>query len=133
MRGAVRELPYQAPRERAAVSYSDRNKQNAAWRRWYRDNAKRKMGWQQRRREEIRAWWRELKATKRCERCGEADADCLHFHHRDAGSKDLDLARAATNGWSRARILGEVAKCDVLCANCHLKHHWDAKWRKWSG
>jgi len=26
--------------------------------------------------------------------------------------------------WSRKRILDEVAKCIVLCANCHRKMHW---------
>jgi hypothetical protein len=26
-------------------------------------------------------------------------------------------------GFSRARMLREIAKCEVLCANCHIKHH----------
>lgn len=110
-----------------------RDDQNAAWRKWYRANAKRKLGWQKRRRDEIRAWWRELKATKCCERCGETEPDCLHFHHKDPATKASTLAEAIFHAWSRERILAEVAKCEVLCANCHLKHHWDAKWRKWSG
>lgn len=107
----------------------DRDRQNAAWRRWYRANAKRKIGWQKRRRDELRMWWRELKATKRCERCGESDPDCLEFHHRDPATKELNLSSALSR-WSREHILKEVAKCEALCANCHLKHHWDAKWRK---
>ena len=106
--------------------------QNAAWRRWYRDNAKRKVAWQLRRRVEIRVWWRELKATKRCERCGESDPDCLQFHHRDPATKEVTLSNAIIR-WSREHILAEVAKCEVLCANCHLKHHWDARQRKKSG
>ena len=116
------------------MSYKDRDEQNAAWRRWYRDNAKRKIAWAQRRRQKMRAWWRELKATKRCERCGERDPDCLQFHHRDPATKETNLGYVVSSAqWSRERILAEVAKCDVLCANCHLKHHWNAKWRKWSG
>ena len=111
-----------------------RDDQNRAWRKWYRANAKRKIGWQARRRGEMRAWWRALKATKRCERCGETEPDCLQFHHRDPASKSFNLSTAASLGnYSRERLLAEVAKCEVLCANCHLKHHWDAKWRKWSG
>ena len=110
-----------------------RDHQNAAWRKWYRANAKRKIEWGRRRRNEIRLWWRELKATKRCERCGEAEPDCLHFHHRDPRAKELTLTQAVARAWSRQRILTEAAKCEVLCANCHLKHHWGAKWRKGSG
>ena len=110
-----------------------RDDQNAAWRKWYRTNAQRKLSWQKRRRGEIRVWWRELKATKTCERCGETDPDCLQFHHRDHASKEMTLASGVGSALSRDRILAEVAKCEVLCANCHLKHHWDAKWRKWSG
>jgi len=111
-----------------------RDDQNAAWRRWYRKNAKRKIGWQKRRRDEMRKWWRELKSSKRCERCGEADPDCLEFHHRDPTKKEIDLGYIVScASWSRERILEEVAKCDALCANCHLKHHWDARQRKKSG
>jgi len=97
---------------------------NAAWRAWYRRNARRKMAWQARRREELRAWMRTLKAELACARCGERALECLQFHHSDPQSKDLDLSAAVTNGWAKQRILDEIAKCEVLCANCHLKHHW---------
>lgn len=35
----------------------------------------------------------------------------------------MTVANAVRRGWSRARILGELTKCEVLCANCHAKHH----------
>jgi hypothetical protein len=104
-----------------------REQYNAAWRKWYRKNSARKIAWQERRRRELRRWWLDLKATKQCERCGEAAPECLHFHHRDPAEKEFDLACAASNGLSKERVLREVAKCQVLCANCHLKHHWDER------
>jgi len=103
----------------------DREVFNAAWRRWYRRNASRKIQWQARRRNELRLWWRGLKASKQCERCGESDPVCLHFHHVDPAKKAITLADAIPNGWSRSRILAEVARCRVLCANCHAKCHWE--------
>ena len=89
---------------------------NAAWRRWYSKNASRKIEWQQRRRKELRAWL-----------CEESAPECLHFHHANPAEKELDVSNAIANGWSRTRILREIAKCHVLCANCHLKRHWEER------
>jgi hypothetical protein len=100
---------------------------NAAWRRWYRANADRKIEWQMRRRREIRQWFVEFKAAKQCEQCGEASPECLHFHHVDPTRKEISVAQAVARAWSRERILKEVAKCRVLCANCHFKLHWDER------
>lgn len=104
-----------------------REQYNASWRKWYRKNAQRKIAWHKRRRDEIRQWWRELKATKRCERCGESAPECLHFHHRDPEQKEIDLGSVMRYGWSKDRIVAELSKCDVLCANCHLKLHWNER------
>ena len=104
-----------------------RDQQNAAWRKWYSKNAALKMSWAKRRRMELRRWWDELKATKQCQRCGEAAPECLHFHHRDPTEKEFALSNGVGWGWSKQRILAETAKCEVLCANCHMKHHWDER------
>jgi hypothetical protein len=100
---------------------------NAAWRRWYQKNASRKIAWQARRREELRRWWHDFKATKQCEVCAESAPECLQFHHIDPEQKEIEISAALVNGWSRDRILLEAAKCRVLCANCHLKHHWNER------
>ena len=107
----------------------NRDRYNASWRKWYRENAQRKIAWQARRREELREWFRALKSTMKCQRCPESIPDCLQFHHRDPSQKDLEVS-TAIGGWSRERILAEMAKCDVLCANCHLKLHWEERQQK---
>ena len=111
---------------------TNRERQNELWRRWYRKNTSRKIAWQDRRLLEVRAWWRELKSTLRCEECGESAPECLHFHHIDPATKSFNVSDAASNGRSKSAVLAELTKCRVLCANCHLKHHWNER-RKGSG
>jgi hypothetical protein len=55
-----------------------------------------------------------------CTRCGEKDPVCLDFHHRDRKTKTSDMNRLRKNA-GEARLRAEIAKCDVLCANCHRK------------
>jgi len=94
----------------------------ASWRKWYRANRERKMAWQGRRRDEMREWIVSVKLVG-CLRCGERHPGCLVFHHRDPKEKDFSLGEAVALGWSKSRLLVEIGKCDVLCANCHAKFH----------
>jgi hypothetical protein len=75
------------------------------------------------RRREIAEWFVELKARLVCATCGENHPACLQFHHPDPTAKEAGVSDAVRRGWSRKRILTELAKCEVLCANCHAKHH----------
>lgn len=56
-----------------------------------------------------------------CVRCDETDKACLQFHHRDPSRKIANVIALASQG--KKRIMEEIAKCDVMCANCHLKSH----------
>jgi hypothetical protein len=62
-----------------------------------------------------------------CVRCGESHPACLDFHHRDATQKSFTVAKFAgqSSRISLEDLRAEVAKCDVLCANCHRIHHWE--------
>lgn len=60
-----------------------------------------------------------------CQKCGEKDPSCLDFHHRDPSTKEGHIGEFRRFG--KARLLAEIAKCDVLCANCHRKHHRDER------
>jgi hypothetical protein len=70
-------------------------------------------------------WLREYKRTLACGMCRENHPACLDFHHRDPTQKDFRISALGCMGWSKERVLAEIAKCDVLCANCHRKLHYD--------
>lgn len=75
-----------------------------------------------------RQWWFAYKKTRYCERCGESHPACLQFHHRDPTQKAFELSKVTYKTYSRERIMAEVAKCDVLCANCHAIEHSDDRY-----
>lgn len=66
----------------------------------------------------------EYKKTHPCIQCGESDFRCLDFHHRDPTTKIDCIARMVLTGLLEL-IKKEIPKCDVLCANCHRKLHYD--------
>ena len=68
-------------------------------------------------------WFKNLKGTFKCNRCGENHPACLHFHHKDSSIKDGCISRFADSA-SKKRLLVEIEKCEVLCANCHSKEHF---------
>lgn len=84
---------------------------------YYKEKAKRRSV-------EGRQWFNELKRTLKCNRCNEAHWSCLEFHHQDPTRKDIAISTAVNIGWGQGRILREMDKCEVLCSNCHRKHHF---------
>lgn len=57
-----------------------------------------------------------------CRECGYAkNLSVLSFHHKEG--KEFMVNRAMLGQRSIERITREVAKCDLLCANCHLELH----------
>lgn len=67
-----------------------------------------------------------------CTNCGESNILALQFDHlRD---KKFEIGFAITKGYSIKTIETEIAKCQVLCANCHsIKTanqlgNWKLKW-----
>jgi hypothetical protein len=63
----------------------------------------------------------ELKATMKCIACPEREPVCLDFHHMDASEKEFGISASLARNWNL--ILEEIAKCVVICANCHRKFH----------
>ena len=79
------------------------------------------------RQEETITWFRQYKATITCMRCGENNPACLQFHHRNRAEKKRNIAEYATHAGSIEKLIHEINKCDVLCANCHSIEHWQEK------
>ena len=75
------------------------------------------------RRKEIKAWFDSYKSKTECQHCEDSRILVLQFHHLDPKKKDLNLSLASRNGWSIERIKKEIAKCIVLCSNCHILEH----------
>ncbi len=73
---------------------------------------------------------REYKAGKGCLDCGESNPLVLDFDHVDRAKKSFTISNAVRLGWSIARIMEEINKCDVVCANCHRIR--TAKQFKWT-
>ena len=74
-------------------------------------------------RKERAAWFKSLKEGRSCLHCGESFWACLDYHHRNPEEKDERIALLLRNGVSRERLLEEIAKCDLVCSNCHRKIH----------
>jgi hypothetical protein len=69
-----------------------------------------------------RRWVGEFKMKEGCKHCDfkAVIPAQLQLDHRDPSSKTKNgNGRAYEPSWSRVRILAEIDKCDVLCANCH--------------
>lgn len=76
------------------------------------------------RKADLRRHFAEYKSTLKCEECPESHPAALDFHHRDGSSKEATVSQAVALGWSLKRLMAEIAKCRVLCSNCHRKLHW---------
>ena len=75
---------------------------------------------QQKKREEARLYVFKYLAEHPCIRCGERDPLVLTFHHV-RGEKKTNVSQMVNQGYSIRLIQEEIDKCDILCANCHMK------------
>ena len=93
-------------------------------REWYYRNKQSVIDRGHKNRAETKKWLLEFKSGLKCELCGMSHIACLHFHHKNPKEKDKSIAKTINAGWSKKRILKEIEKCQILCANCHSIFHW---------
>jgi len=72
----------------------------------------------------VLGWSKKIRAIKllggKCNRCGCSDLIALDFHHLRDKYKDFNKLKSLR--WSIIRK--EIAKCELLCANCHGEEHY---------
>lgn len=83
----------------------------------YLSNAK---DWKQQRKRSNHLAMRTYLAEHPCVDCGETDPVVLEFDHIDRTTKTASVSELL-HTQSMERVLLEVAKCQVLCANCHRR------------
>lgn len=96
-------------------------------RRYYIANRDRLLAYQKRNSSNYTKRLFEIKRRVGCQRCGINDPVVLVFHHRIGSTKLFDLATSGKGRRKWETVEREIAKCDVLCANCHTRLHWDER------
>ena len=109
----------------ATQEWRDKNKDKvlASSRKWFAANKEKQRDYVKARGKVIQDWFREYKKNLSCIRCGENHPSCLDFHHIDPSQKEVEVPVLVSRGRSIENILKEIAKCEILCANCHRKEH----------
>lgn len=105
------------------MPYRDKSVQKKYLQEHYKANSERYKDAHKRGRVRNKALILELKKNG-CTSCGyNVHPDCLEFHHADSAKKDSTISNAIRDNWSVKRLLAEVEKCILLCANCHRLAH----------
>lgn len=94
---------------------------------YYKKNKLAPLNKNRRNKKRNRDWYNEYKSKLKCERCPENNPACLDFHHDDPTIKDFEVSALINATYSIKKILEEIDKCRVLCANCHRKLHFEDK------
>lgn len=95
------------------LEYYYRNKDNAEFRRRRIESRRKRLA-------EKKRVVNEYKAEKGCADCGEKDFVVLEFDHIN-DNKTASVCNLIDQGSHWKTIWAEIAKCEVVCCNCHRR------------
>ena len=99
-------------------------------RKWQLDNKEKHVEYRRRTKDKIKGWYYKYKKILKCEICGYNKCfEALDFHHKNEQEKEFGIAQSL-NKCGKEKILEEIKKCQVLCANCHREVHFKEKHKK---
>jgi len=61
----------------------------------------------------------QLKASSCCSDCKGFYPACVMDFDHVRGKKMANIAQMVTSGYSLKTLMAEIAKCELVCANCH--------------
>lgn len=97
---------------------------------WYAKNKKKHISYVAKNRathrDRIAQWLSEMGKKLECSICLEDHVACMDFHHRNPEEKEFNIAHGNIY-YSKEKVLKELAKCDILCSNCHRKLHYNQR------
>jgi len=71
-------------------------------------------------RRKLVAWYRALKEGTPCSDCGGVfHHAAMQWDHLPGTTKRREVSNMVLTGFRRETILDEIAKCELVCANCH--------------
>lgn len=104
------------------MTYKDPVKQKQAQRAYYERNREAVLAKNRENKEKRKQIVRDAKSCP-CQKCGKSyPPKVMDLHHREGEQKDGKISRMVERA-SLAALIEEIAKCDVLCANCHRMEH----------
>lgn len=71
-----------------------------------------------------------IKKEQGCVRCKITDPRVLEFHHLDTSKKEFNIADYYYSHFSFEKLEEEIAKCVIICANCHRILHAEERGKR---
>jgi len=72
---------------------------------------------------------RDYKGRIGCLDCGEKNPIVLDFDHKYQDTKKDSVSNMVKSNYGMEKIMAEVNKCEVVCANCHrIRTHKQCGW-----
>lgn len=108
------------------MGYKDKEKQRAAQAAWYQKNKAMYTERTRQRRKDLTAYVTELKESNPCVDCGQFYKGCqMQYDH--IGTDKVKSVSDTIRYNTLPKVLEEIAKCELVCANCHALRTWQRK------
>jgi hypothetical protein len=97
---------------------------------YYKRNREKRVDYNRRQRAAATTWYSKLKEGKPCMDCGGVfHPAAMQWDHPPGVEKVAHVAQLYRG--ARQRVLDEIAKCELVCANCHAIRTYRRKREEW--